>query len=68
MLVTVLKSPDWPPAQGFGPPARSRLVVSAHQNFGRALKVELSYVEAMLGPFPPERLRAAGVRVPEEAA
>jgi len=39
-----------------------------HRNYGRALKVELSYVEQALGPFPPERLRAAGLRMPERAA
>jgi hypothetical protein len=34
--------------------------------YGRAQKVELSYVEEELGiRFPPERLRAAGLRVSE---
>jgi hypothetical protein len=32
---------------------------------GRALEAELAGVEAVLGPFPPERLRAAGLRVSE---
>jgi hypothetical protein len=36
-----------------------------HRNFGKALKVELACVEAVLGPFPPDRLRAAGLRVSE---
>jgi hypothetical protein len=39
-----------------------------HQTPGRALKVELRNVEAALGPFPPERLRAAGLRVQKEEA
>jgi hypothetical protein len=36
-----------------------------HVSTGRALRVELSYVEQVLGPFPPERLRAAGLRIAE---
>jgi hypothetical protein len=36
-----------------------------HLGVGRALKVEFTYVEQALGPFPPERLRAAGLRVPK---
>jgi hypothetical protein len=35
---------------------------------GRTLRVELAYVEQVLGPFPPERLRAAGLRVRAEEA
>jgi len=30
---------------------------------GRALKVELAYVEQALGPFPAEQLAAAALRV-----
>jgi hypothetical protein len=53
--------------------ARSRFAINraikrgefgpVHHSSGRALRVELSYVEQALGPFPPERLRAAGLRV-----
>jgi hypothetical protein len=39
-----------------------------HQAPGRALRVELSYVEAALGPFPPDRLHAAGLHVPRTEA
>jgi hypothetical protein len=56
--------------------ARSRFAINraikagafgtVHHASGRALRVELRCVEEVLGPIPPERLRAAGLRVSTE--